>query len=154
MTARPERDPSCMVRGLWSEGGQVRLVTRNLNLVAEGQTSLAPQAAHPSALDLLVSALVVDLLAGLHREAARAGVKLYDAELNLSAYLANPLVALGVVGETGTAAIDSIRGSLYVSSDAGDEALEALWRLTLERAPVHSTLARCADVRIDLKPIP
>jgi hypothetical protein len=150
----PEREPSCVVRGLSGAGGQVRLVTRNLSLAAEGQTSLAREAAHPSALDLLVSALVADLLAGLHREAARAGVTLYDAELNVSAWLDNPLVALGVVGEEGSAALAAIHGSLYVSCDARAEALHALWLQALERAPVHSTLRRCADVRIDLKPVP
>jgi hypothetical protein len=149
----PEREPSCVVRGLSGAGGQVRLIMRNLSLVAEGQTSLSPEATHPSALDLLVSALVTDLLAGLQREAARAGVQLHDAELNLSAYLDNPLVALGVVGEAGSAALASIRGSLYVSCDAGAEALDAVWQQALERASVHSTLRRCADVRIDLKPV-
>jgi hypothetical protein len=148
------REPSCVVRGLSTAGGQVRLVTRNLGLTAEGQTSLAPEATHPSALDLLVAALVADLLAGLHREAARAGVTLHDAELNVSAYLDNPLVALGVVGERGSAALAAIHGSLYVSSDARAEALRVLWQQVLERAPVHSTLGRCADVRIDLKPVP
>jgi hypothetical protein len=149
----PEREPSCVVRGLSGAGGQVRLVTRNLSLAAEGQTSLDPGATHPSALDLLVAALVADLLAGLHREAARAGVTLYDTELNASAYLDNPLVALGVVGEEGSAALAAIHGTLYVSCDAGAAALDALWRRSLERAPVHSTLRRCADVRIDLKPV-
>ena len=58
----------------------MRLVTRTLGLTAEGQTSLAPGDAHPSALDPMISALVADLLAGLQREAARAGIAIHDAE--------------------------------------------------------------------------
>ena len=149
----PEPEPSCVVRGMMSDGGPVRMVTRNLSLSAEGQTSEAPRADHPSALDLMVAALVADLLAGLRRQAAGAGVTLHDAELSVSARLDNPLVALGVVGESGTAALRSIRGSLYVSSDAGAEALGALWERALERAPIHATLRRCADLRIELKPV-
>lgn len=149
----PEHEPSCAVRGLLGREGEVRLVTRTLVFTAAGQTSLAPEAAHPSALDLLISALVADLLAGLQREAARAGIAIHDAELNVAAELDNPLVALGVVGEAGSAALRSIRGSLYVSSNESLEAIEPLWRRSLERAPVYSTLRRCADITIELKPV-
>ena len=148
------QDSSCAARGLLEPDGHVRLVTRNVSLTAEGQTSLAPEAIHPSALDLLLGALVADLLSGLHRAASRAGVKLFDAELSASARLENPLVALGVVGESGSAALASVQGSLYVSCDAGADVLAGLWRTVLERAPVHATLRRCADVQIDLKPVP
>jgi len=147
----PEHEPASAVRGLADPEGHVRLVTRNLSLAAEGQTSLAPGAKHPSALDLMIAALVADLLAGLAREAARDGIIVYDAELNVSAYLDNPLVALGVVGETGTPALSSVHGSLYVSCEAGAETLAALWQRVLGRAPVFATLERCADVCIELK---
>jgi hypothetical protein len=147
-------EPSCSARGFLEPGGRVRMVTRNVSLVAEGQTSLAPTANHPSALDLLVLALVTDVLAALHRAASRAGVKVFDAELSVSASLDSPLVALGVVGESGSPALASVRGALYVQCDASAAGLEELWRGALERSPVHATLARCADVRLDLKPVP
>ena len=147
------REASCTVRGMAGADGRVRLVTRNVSLEADGQTSLASDAKHPSALDLLVSALVTDLLAGLQREAAREGVALQDAELSVSAALDNPLVALGVIGETGSAAVADLRGSLYVSADADARLLERLWHRALERAPVYATLRRSSDVRIEFKPV-
>ena len=147
-----EREPSCAVRGRWDAAGEIRVSGRHFVLDAAGPSLLASPAALPSALELLVSALVADLLAGLGRESLRAGVKIHDAEIAVSAFLDNPLVALGVVGETGTAAVAAVRGSLYVSSDAAPETLARLWSLALERAPVHATLRRCLDLSIDLKP--
>ena len=148
----PGHEASCAVRGLLGPGAQVRLVTRTLSLTAQGQTSVAPGATHPSSLDLLVSALVADLLGGLHREAARSGVVIHDAELSVSAHLDNPLVALGVIGESGTAAVHAMHGSLYLTCDEPLESVEPLWRHCLERAPVYATLRRCAEITIQLKP--
>lgn len=147
-------EPACAVRGLLEASGRVRIVTRNLRFDAEGQTSLPPEADRPSALDLLVAALATDLLAGLQRAAARAGVALHDAELSLSARLDNPLVALGVVGEDGSPALAGLRGALYVHADVPERTLETLWGQVLAHAPVYATLCRAAHVRIDLKPIP
>ncbi len=142
----PQPEPSCTVRGRWSAASGVR--------VTGGRFALDAAAAdRPSALELLASALAVDLLAGLARECARAGVKIHDAELNVSATLDNPLVALGVVGESGSAAVASFRGTLYVSSDAEEAALAAVWALVTERASVHATLGRCVDMNIELKPV-
>jgi uncharacterized OsmC-like protein len=148
-----DREPSCAVRGRWDARGEVRVSGRHFTLDAVGSAHLDHDEARPSALELLVSALVADLLAGLGRECQRAGVRIHDAEMAISAYLDNPLVALGVVGEAGTAAVASLNGSLYVSSDADAEALASLWNLALERAPVHATLRRCVDLDIELKPV-
>ena len=148
-----DREPSCAVRGRWDARGEVRVSGRHFVLDAVGPAHLASNATRPSALELLVAALVADLLAGLGRESMRAGVKIHDAEMAVSAYLDNPLVALGVVGEEGTAAVASLNGSLYVSSDADAETLASLWSVALERAPVHATLRRCVDLSIELKPM-
>lgn len=146
--------PACAVRGMLDPSGRVRIVTRNLRFDAEGQTSLPAEADHPSALDLLVAALATDLLAGLRRAAARAGLALHDAELSLAARLDNPLVALGVVGEDGSPGLAALRGALYVHTEASERTLETLWGQVLAHAPVYATLCRAAHVRIDLKPIP
>lgn len=150
---RPDREPSCAVRARWAPGGEVRVSGHHFVLDAAGPAHLASGTAPPSALELLVSALAVDLLEGLGRECMRAGVSIHDAEMAVSAHLDNPLVALGVLGEAGTAAVASVRGSLYLSSDADAEALASLWSVALERAPVHATLRRCVELSIELKPV-
>jgi hypothetical protein len=144
-------EPSCAMRGLLGSDGVVRLVTRNLSFGAMGSTAFDPDAKYPAALDLLVGALVTDLLSGLHREARRDGVTIHGAEASIAVSLDNPLVALGVVGEVGLAAIATIRGSIYASCDAPAESMHALWQRVLARAPVHATLTRSADVHLELQ---
>ena len=153
MTMSERIEPSCAARGLLEPDGRVRLVTRNLRLMTEGQTSLAPDARHPSALDLLVLSLVADVLSGLRREAIRAGITLHEAEMSVSASLHNPLVALGVVGETGSPALASVRGSVYVQSDAAWGDVDACWQDALGRSSVAATLRRCAEIQLELKAI-
>ena len=149
----PTHAPSCTLRAMLGGEGRVHVVTRKLAFDAQGRTSEDPEATLPSALDLLVAALATDLLAGLARDAARAGHPLHDAEASLSARLENPLVALGVIGESGHAGIAEVTGSFYVRCDAGERELHELWARTLARSPAHATLARAADVRLELKPM-
>lgn len=147
-------EPSCKLRALTCPDGHVRIVTRNLAFDAEQQLGLDPGASHPAALDLLVGALAADLLAGLGREAVRTGVSLHDAELRLEARLGNPLVALGVVGESGSPALASVQGTLFASGDAGESQLQELWERACARAPVFATLRTAASVHIDIRVVP
>ena len=146
-----EREPDCRLRAMRREDGGIDVVTRNLTLRAEGQSSLDLDARHPSSLDLMVSALATDLLAGLAREAVRRGVSLDDAELSLAARLDNPLVAIGVEGESGSPALAEVTGTLYLSADVDEPTLDGLWQRALARASVYSTLRQSTTIRIDLK---
>jgi hypothetical protein len=149
-----ELEPSCEMRALACPDGHVRLVTRNLAFDAAKQLGLGADAPYPAALDLLVGALAADLLTGLLREATRAGVELHDAELRLAARLGNPLVALGVVGETGSPALTSLEGTLFVTGDLDEDRLRGLWEQACARAPVFATLHRSTSVHISLRLVP
>jgi OsmC-like protein len=120
-------------------------------LAADSQTSWTSPSQHPSALDYLVASLAADLLAGFRREAGRAGVAIDEAELSLTATLDNPLVALGVQGETGEPRVTAIRGTMFVSAAAAEPALLELWNRSLARAPVHATLARSVILDLALR---
>jgi len=150
----PNLEPSCALRALVSPHGHVRLVTRNLTFDAAQQLGLGAGASYPAALDLLVGALATDLLVGLGREAARAGVPLHDAELRLEARLGNPLVALGVVGEDGSPALASVQGTLFANGDADEAQVHALWERACARAAVYATLRRCASIHITIRLVP
>jgi hypothetical protein len=154
MSERLYAQASCELRALGAGEARVRLVTRNLSFQAERQVGLDPAAAYPAALDLLVGALAADLLIGFGREASRAGTPLHDAELRLEAQLENPLVALAVVGETGSPALSRVRGTLFVSTDADEPSLRALWEQACAHAPVFATLRTSATIDIAIRLIP
>jgi hypothetical protein len=154
MSAPSAHGPACVVRAHATPEGIVRLHARNQAWSAEGQTSYAPVALHPSALDYLLAALASDVILGLAREAVRAGAAIDALELNLAGHLENPLVPLGVVGENGSPRLERVTGSLYVRTDLDDHTLRGLWERALEKAPVFATLASGVTVDITLKPVP
>ena len=152
MTAGPE--PAVRVRAQGIPDGRARVFVRTAAFDVDGQTPFQAGDSAPSALDLLLAALAADLVIGLGREAARAGVRLDAIEARLAGALDNPLVALGVVGETGSAALSAVTGSVWVETDAEPASVRELWDRACARAPAYVTLSRCATVRIALECMP
>jgi len=151
MSAPSGLEPQAAVRARIVSPGVVRVESRAHGYLAEGQAREIPDAAHPSSLDYLLGALASDLIAGLEREARRAGAALDAVEASLSARLDNPLVPLGVIGETGSARVTSIRGSVYVSAALPEPEVRALWRQALDKAPVYATLAQSVHVEVSMQ---
>ncbi len=135
------------LRARWT-GGATRVYARNHAFDVGVQASLADADANASALEHLVGALAADLLAGLSAAAARRRIAIDELEANLSAELDNPLVHLGVIGETGHAGLKSVAGTVWVSGDLDQAALDELWRDMLGRAPCFQTLSRAASVDV------
>ena len=63
----------------------------------------------------------------------------------------NPLVLLGVVGETGHPGFEAIIATVYISSDSADEDLAPVWHETLARSPLVNTLQRCVALSLEMK---
>lgn len=99
---------------------------------------------HPSAVEYLLGALAADLLSGFVRAASRRGVALDAIEASVSGRLNNPLVHLGVVGETGHPGLEEARCTLYVSAadDRAESLLHEVWEATLAASPLAHTLRR------------
>ena len=115
------------------------------------QASFAESDPHPSAVEYLLGALGGDLVNGFSAVAARRGINIYAIEASVSGRLDNPLVVLGVVGESGHPGFESIQASLFVSADAADENLDPVWQETLARSPLVNTLRRCLTLSLSMK---
>ena len=74
-------------------------------------------------------------------------------EARVSGRMNNPLVFLGVIGEQGHPGLEAITGTLYVSADVSEAALQDLWRVTLSRSPLVNTLQRCVVLSLSLQQI-
>lgn len=133
---------------------EARVYARNHAFPVGAQASLREQDDHPSAVEYLLGALAGDLLRGFEVQAARRQVAVHAGEMNLQGRLNNVLVHLGVIGETGHPAVESVSGTFYVSADAEGQALDEIWSATLERSPLYQTLTRCATVSIRLQATP
>ena len=152
-TVRVER-----VAGPASDTGKAyerRVYARNHTFSVGKQASFEPTDPQPSAVEVLLGALGADVVGGFEAEAARRRVPIDGLEMRLSCRLDNALTHLGVIGEEGHPGIASIQGTLYVTVDADantvDDALDALWRATLERSPLVNTLKRSVELLLDLR---
>lgn len=105
----------------------------------------------PGGVELVLAALGADLVNALGALARRRGIAVDGIEVQLSGELGNPLVHLGVVGETGDPGLARIDGVLYVGADAEPEVIEELWRITRERSPLWATLGRACALSIELR---
>lgn len=154
MKAHGSPEPDARLRAHRGPQLPAKLHVRSLTLNGVGRASWDVAAEHPSALDYLLAAVATDLLSGLGEEVRRAGHPLDEAELRLEAFLENPLVVAGVIGEAGSPRVAAIRGSLYLSSPAPEAELRAVWQNTRDRAPVLATLAPGVTLDIELKLVP
>ena len=133
---------------------QAKAYTRNHAFVVGGQAGFEESDPHPSAVEYMLGALGGDLVRGFEVQAARRRVAVDALELRLSGRLNNPLMHLGVVGETGHPGLESIEGTLYVSADAEAGVLQEMWQETLNRSPLFHTLRRGAAVAVELRVMP
>jgi hypothetical protein len=135
----------------WMGESRATAYTRNHAFTVGGQASFREADAHPGAVEYLLGALGGDLISGFASHAARRGVEVDAMEASIFGRLNNPLVFLGVVGESGHPGFETISCTLYVSADADERSLEEIWQTTLARSPLVNTLDRCIGLILELR---
>ena len=143
--------PTWTARVGWSDGHHATAYTRNHAFPIGQPVSFHTTDAHPSAIEYLLGALGGDLLSGFARAAARQAIPLDAIEASVSGRLNNPLVAVGVIGETGHPGFEEIAATLYVSADADEPTLQVIWQTTLAASPLVHTLQRCVSLHLEIK---
>ena len=146
--------PTWTARLRWSDDRHATAYARNHTFPIGQAVSFHTTDAHPSAVEYLLGALGGDLLSGFARAAARCAVPLDALEASVSGRLNNPLVALGVIGETGHPGFEEIAATLYVSAEADEPTLHGVWQATLAASPLVHTLQRCLALHLEIKIIP
>ena len=114
--------------------------------------SFRPTDDHPSAIELMLGAFAADLTQTFRALARKQRIPLDALEFSASCTLNNPLIHVGVVGEEGHPGVERIEGTLYVSADAEEETLIALWHETLRRSPLYNTLCSAVELSLRLQP--
>ncbi|HEX2911415.1 MAG TPA: OsmC family protein [Chloroflexia bacterium] len=140
------------VRASWQGQQRTTVYARNNSFSVERQVSYNEADHFPCAVEYLLGALAGDLIAGMEQHFRRARLELDALEISLSARLNNPLMALGVIGESsGHAGIETIEGKVYISTGCDEEILQRLWQETLLRSPLYQTLRRSVTFNLELK---
>jgi len=104
-----------------------------------------------SALECALGALGAEASLGLATLAHRKGLQIEHVESVVRAQLANPLVALGVVGETGDPGFERISITTFVTSPESEVAIQDLWEIAKSRAPLLHTFGRACALETKLE---
>lgn len=104
-----------------------------------------------TALEHVLGALGADLACGLQRTARLRRREIHDVEVVVQAELENPLVHLGVVGESGTPRIRKLSLKTYVGSFEAEAPLAELWQDVLARSPLIATLRGSVELEISMQ---
>jgi uncharacterized OsmC-like protein len=138
-------------RALPAGPGAITVYARNHRFTAGSQASFAPTDLHPGAVEYLLGALAADILAAFLRQASRRGLPIAAAEASVSGSLNNPLLVVGVIGETGHPGFEEIAATLYVTTEAEESLVRASWTAALESCPVVHTLQRAVPLTLNLQ---
>lgn len=135
----------------WVGEMNATVYARNNAFSVGSPASFRERDANPSAVEMLLGALGGDLINGMGGIAKQRGIVIDAMEMALSGTLADVLVIVGVIGETGEPHFSEITGTLYVSSDTDERELRDAWEETLRRSPIANTLKYAAAISIELR---
>jgi TusA-related sulfurtransferase len=136
-----------VARVRWQGALQARVYARNHAFEVGQPASFAETDPALSAVEYLLGAFGACLVVGFAANASRRGVLVDDLEFSLRGKLQDPLVLID--GSDGSPALESIRGTLYVTANADYTTLREIWQTTLARSPLAATLGPV--VNLDLK---
>lgn len=103
-----------------------------------------------TAIELLLAALGADLVNAFGQLARRRRVEIHDAEALVTGRVNNPLVHLGVVGETGHPGLEHATVHIFVGSDADESVIRQLWDEVVAKSPVVHTLRPAVSLDLTL----
>lgn len=124
---------------------------RNHSFVIHKPASFDTSDAHPAAVEYFLGAFASDVMLTFQTIVTRAGLQAQELEASFTGVLRNPLVLLGVVGETGETGFERIRGTIYSYVECEEEQLQAFWQETLRRSPLYNTLKHSVALELELK---
>lgn len=102
-----------------------------------------------SAVEQFIAAICADVLGGFARMAKQMRLRIDQLEATVDAQISDALVYLGVVGETGSPRLTSLRLKAWIDSGETAERISAAWEEALRRAPLVQTLSGSA-LQLDL----
>ncbi|MCA9520522.1 MAG: OsmC family protein, partial [Myxococcales bacterium] len=107
-----------------------------------------------SALEQVLVAVAADLVQGLALLARRRRLAIDRLEAVIHGRLGNPLVYLGVVGESGDPGLASLACKIYVDTLEDEARVRSVFDESLRRSPLYNTFARAVRFEIELLFVP
>ncbi len=137
--------------GSKQEGAPVRAYVGREQFEVSGALNFDPARTGVSALEYLLAAVGSDLVCGFQSLAKKRRVPIDDIEATVVGELENPLVPLGVIGETGSPGIKRIQLRVFISTPAAQDEVETLWQEVCGRSPLAVTFAALVELTLSIK---
>jgi OsmC-like protein len=134
-----------------AEHGQATVFTRQHQFRVGAPVHFDTAYEAVSALEYVLGAIGADLVNGLHTLARRRRVVIGQVEAVVAGELNNPLIYLGVVGETGHPGVEKVCVKVYVASPEPEEAIQRLWREILATSPLVRTFQAAIQLELSLR---
>lgn len=133
--------------------------TRNTSTVFAGKSSLSVLSrlstsgveATPDPVQTLLGALAADVNGCFERSLGRRRIAVDELEATLFADLVNPMMAVGVVGESGSPAIEKIDFSFFASTDGSDDLVREAWQEALNASCLYQTLSKSVAINVTFR---
>lgn len=109
------------------------------------------EAVKPSALEHVLGAIGADVVTGFLKRAKLRRLEVDSVEAVVEGRLENPLMFLGVVGETGEPRMKTVRVRVWVSTPRSAADVEPVWQEALAASPLVTTFRRTLDLELSLK---
>lgn len=137
------------VRVTATEPRTARAIARQHRFLVGDPVTFDQAAPGVSALEYALGALGAELANGLRAVARSRRVAVEEVEALVRGELNNPLICLGVVGETGHPGLERVYVKLYVRAP-DPEAVRSLWETVLARSPLTHTLRAATHLDLEL----
>jgi hypothetical protein len=128
------------------DDGRVTFYTRSHRAEVGVPMSFDIEEPRLTAVEQFVAAIGADVLGGLARLGRRERLRLDEIEASIEAVIADPLVFLGVVGESGRPRVTRVAVRTYVGTGEPVERVQRIWDEALRRAPLVNTLRPVVDL--------
>ena len=114
-------ETSWITRVSSTEPGTTKIFVRKQRLIVGDPVSFDSEYDGLTSLELVLGALGADIAGGLQALAKRRRLELDNVEVLVEGTLNNPMMWLGVIGEEGSTAIETISAKVYIGTIEEDE---------------------------------
>lgn len=122
--------------------------TRNFSFDIGQPASFEEKDKHPCAIEYLFGALAGSLSTAFATECAKENLEVDDIEISLTGSLNNILAHVGI--EEGDPSVKEIDLKCFVSTFDDEELVREVWKRTVARSPLATTLAKAVHLNIKL----
>jgi uncharacterized OsmC-like protein len=139
-------------RVVWDSGFKAKAHMRTHTVAFDEPEGLDTQDTASSAHEMLLSAVGACMMVGFVLNATRQGVKLRNLEIAVEGNFAN-ILKWADLDDSGNPGYGGVTAKCFVSADADEDTLRAIWKKAVEGSPVAQSVARATPITAEFEAV-